>query len=384
MQLAIALLIATVPAQAAPEMGPPAEPVVASLTVEPSDRLRIEVDYLYWFLQRMRVPPLLTTSPPASAGVLGTPGTEELYGDGRLRSRHDRYVGVRFDVDYWLSDERTFGLNVSGFFLERDSSNFTVKWHSVPVLARPYIDANDGSAKAYVVAGPSPGIGDLSGAFNAYSRVELFGQDANLLFGLVRGDHCTLDVLAGARFLQIRERLDLTGVSKVLPDESVLTSATDHFHTFNKFYGAQAGLIGAYHWGRWSVEGKVALAIGGDDQEIRNYGDRIYQTPQLRQTANYGVYVLPSNRGNFDRGDFDFVTETTINVGCDLTRHIRTRVGYTLLTWLNPVRPGDQIGPLNLGQVAAGGPTGPAKPTVPFREDFFWAQGLNVGLELRW
>jgi hypothetical protein len=60
------------------------------------------------------------------------------------------------------------------------------------------------------------------------------------------------------------------------------------------------------------------------------------------------------------------------------------RVGYNLITWLNPVRPGDQIAPVNLAEVAPGAPPFTGKPSVPFREDFFWAQGVNAGVELRW
>jgi hypothetical protein len=371
------------------------EPVIAdpgpagSYPIESSpgpadERFRIDVDYLYWFLERLRVPALLTTGTPESGGVPGEPGTQTLYGDDGLESRHDRYVGVRFDVDYWLNDARTLGLNVSGFFLERDSSNYTVNWGTVPLLALPYVDAATGSQKAYIIAGPSPGVGDLTGGFNAYSRIELFGQDASFLYGLARGETWKIDALAGLRFLQMRERLDLTSVSKVLPDESILLSATDHFDTFDKFFGVQTGLTGEAHYGRWFVEGKVALAIGGDDQEIRTYGNRIYQTPTEEITTDYGVLVLPSNRGTFERGAFDFVTEVGFNVGCDLTQHIRVRVGYSLLTWLNPVRPGDQIAPINLAQVAPGAPPFTGTPSVPFREDFFWAQGVNAGLELRW
>jgi hypothetical protein len=352
--------------------------------VPPDDRLRVDVDFLYWFLERMRVPALLTAGTPQSGGVPGVPGTETLYGDGRLDSRHGRFVGVRFDVDGWFDAERTLGLDVSAFFLERDSSNVTVPWGADPVLARPYVDAADGRPKAFVVAGPSPGVGDLAGSFNAYSRIELFGQDASVLFGLARGEAWSVDALAGARFLQMRERLDLTGVSRVLPDEAVLLGATDHFHTFDKFFGAQLGLRGEARCGRWFAEGKLALAVGGDDQQVRTYGDRTYPAPGLRQTTDYGVYVLPGNRGSFERGEFDFVTEVRLDVGRDLTRHARVRVGYTLLTWLNPVRPGDQIGPVDLAQVAPGAPPFSGKPSVPFREDFFWAQGLNAGLEFRW
>jgi hypothetical protein len=369
-------------APAAPTL-PEGEPVEVC-TPAPQERLRIDVDFLYWFLERLRVPALLTTGTPESGGALGASGTETLYGDDRLESRHDRYVGVRFGLDYWFDDTRTWGLNASAFFLERDSSNFTVKWNTISVLARPYVDAGDGSEKAYVIAGPSPGVGDLTGAFNAYSRIELFGQDANVLYGLGAGPNWTLDALTGVRFLQMRERLDLTGVSKILPDESIMLSATDHFDTFDKYFGVQAGLRGEVRRGRWYAEGKIALSIGGDDQEIRTYGNRIYQTPQEKLTSAYGVLVLPSNRGSFERGEFDFVTEVGFNVGGELTQHIRVRVGYSLLTWLNPVRPGDQITPINLAQVAPGAPPFAGQPSVPFREDFFWAQGANAGLEFRW
>jgi Putative beta barrel porin-7 (BBP7) len=383
--LLAALMAGPAGAQEQAIVPPLAEPLPIEGNPPPADeKLRIDVDYLYWFLERLRVPALLTTGTPQSGGVPGASGTETLYGDDSLESRHNRYVGVRFDIDYWLDDTHSWGLNVSAFFLERDSSNYTVPWNSVPLLARPYVDATTGTEKAYILAGPSPGVGNLTGAFNAYSRIELFGQDGNVLYGLARGESWSLDALFGLRFLQMRERLDLTGVSKVLPDESILISATDHFDTFDKFFGAQTGLRGELRRGRWFLEGKVALSIGGDDQEIRTYGNRIYQTPQEKLTENYGVYVLPSNRGTFERGAFDFVTEVGLNIGCELTQHIRVRVGYSLLTWLNPVRPGDQIGPINLAEVAPGAPAFTGQPSVPFREEFFWAQGVNAGLELRW
>jgi hypothetical protein len=51
---------------------------------------------------------------------------------------------------------------------------------------------------------------------------------------------------------------------------------------------------------------------------------------------------------------------------------------------MQPVRPGDQIQPVNLSQVAPGGLVGPLAPTIPFRTDSMWAHGAHAGLELRW
>jgi hypothetical protein len=332
----------------------------------------------------MHVPALLTTGPTGSAAVLGDPDTAVLYGDDRLRSRHDdRFVGVQIRGDWWLDDDQSFGINGSAFFLERDSSNKTFQYHTITPLARPYTDATNGTQQTLIVAGVVPGLGELSGGFNAYSRIELFGQDCNAVFALF-DDGFRLNGLLGARFLQMRERLDLTGTSRLLPVENILFGVTDHIHTFDKFFGLQTGLAGEWRLGAFSVAGKATVALGADAQEIQNKGDRLYQTPFQRVTQPYGLYVLPSNSGSFQRGDFDVVTEVSLTLGWDLTSWLTVRAGYSLLTWNNPVRPGDQVQPVNLTQVSPAGLTGPAFPGVPFKTDFFYAHGGHAGLELRW
>src|SRR5262249_46204692 len=105
----------------------------------------------------------------------------------------------------------------------------------------------------------------------------------------------------------------------------------------------------------------------------------------VRQQMDYGLYILPSNRGNFERAAFDLVGEAKLTVGWDVTSWLAVQVGYSFLYWMQPVRPGDQIQPINLAQVAPGGPVGPAVPAgVPFRSDCMWAHGFNVGAEVRW
>src|SRR5436305_924135 len=95
----------------------------AQEAIEDADRSHLRVDYLYWYLRRLNVPPLLTAGPAGSSGILGDEDTVVLRG-GRLESRHDRYIGVRALADRWLDDERTLGVQADGFFLERDSTHF--------------------------------------------------------------------------------------------------------------------------------------------------------------------------------------------------------------------------------------------------------------------
>ena len=241
-----------------------------------------------------------------------------------------------------------------------------------------------GAAKSYIVAGASPN-GDLVGGINVYSRIELFGQDADAMWLFVREENWNLAALVGGRFLQMRERLDLTATSRVLPDQSVLIGLTDHFHTFDKFFGIQTGLAAeARLFDRLSVSARGTVALGVDDQIIRIQGDRVFHTPLARTTQDFGLFALPSNRGSHERGAFDTVWDTSFSLSYEMTRHLTLRGGYSLLVWNNPVRPGDQITPVNLSQVAPGGLVGPAEPHVPWKSDLFWAHGANIGLELRW
>ncbi|HEX3314166.1 MAG TPA: BBP7 family outer membrane beta-barrel protein [Gemmataceae bacterium] len=351
----------------------------------PAPRLEAEADYLYWFIRSMRTPPLLTTGPAGGFAVLGQPGTQIVYGDDRLESRHDdRYVGVRFGFDWWFDEERTFALHGSAFFLERDSSNFTIPWQSAVTLARPFVDAATNTNQTLIVAG-STGLGPLTGSINIYSRTELFGQDLGGLAILSRGDGWSIAGILGTKFLQMRERLDITDTSRILPDQTTLLGATDHFHTFDKFYGGQLGLVGEFRaTDRLKIRLQGTIALGADDQGIRTYGDQIFQTPLVRDVKNYGLYVLPSNTGDFERGDFDTVSEASVSFVWDVSRHITMHLGYSLLVWGTPVRPGDQITPINLSQVSPGGLVGPRTPQIPWKTDLLLVHGANVGLEFHW
>ena len=355
------------------------DPPVAAPSVE------VSADYLYWFIRNTAVPPLLTTGPANSTATIGQPGTQIAYGDDRLQSRHDdRYIGLRFVLDWWLDDARTVALHGSAFFLERDSSNFTVPWQT-GTLARPYVDAATGAYGSAVVAGPAPGIGQLTGSVNIYSRIELFGQDLGGLAILGRGDGWQVGGILGTKFLQMRERLDITATSRLLPDQTTLFGTTDHFHTFDHYYGAQTGLVGEFRaTDRLTLRLQGTVGLGVDDQEIRTYGNQVFQTPLLRTTKNYGLYVLPSNTGNFERADFDTVSEASLSLAWNVTGRITLHLGYSLLVWANPVRPGDQITPINLSQVAPGGLVGPAQPQIPWKTDLLLVHGANAGLEFRW
>jgi Putative beta barrel porin-7 (BBP7) len=369
----------------------PSEPTVVSKVQAPPMRLYGQLEYVLWWLREGRVPPLLTTSSPTSAGRLGEPDTRVLYGDDRLETRHgDRFNGARFTVGWWLNDGQDLAIEADGFFLERDSTYFKAVSAGEMLLARPYFDAQTGASLSKIIAGPDPAPGrvfsDLarSGGFVGYSRVELFGQQLNLILPLWQDATCRVDLLGGARFLQMRDRLDLTAAGHEGSNQVDEFGLTDHFRVDDRFYGGQLGLRGEAKLGSWFVNLRGTAALGGTEQVVRAFGETIFQTPLLRTVQPYGLAVLPSNTGHFTRTDLDAVFEVGANVGYQFGPHFRVFAGYTFLYWNNPIRAGDQVDlSVNASQLR-GGQGGPARPSIPFHEDPFWAQGLNAGLEFRW
>jgi hypothetical protein len=349
-----------------------------------ADRLDIDVEYLLWWLREGRVPPLLTTNSAASAGILGRPDTRVLYGDSRLQTRHgDQFNGTRVGLGYWLDEGRTIGVEGSAFFLERDSTYFKAVSDGSQVLARPYVNALDGSQASEIISGAGP-LGPRNGGFVGYSRVELFGEEINAKAVVCSGDAGRLELLAGAHFLQMRDRVDLTATGHLLADPSTLLGLTDHFRVEDRFWGGQVGLRGEWARGPWQLSVTGEAAPGVTDTTVRAFGDRTFQTPAVKVVTPYGLAVGPSNAGRFGHTEFDVVTQVVVNAGYQLTRRVCVFTGYTCLYWADPLRAGDQIDLFVNPSLTTSSPHGPSRPAIPFRSDGFWAQGWNVGLRLIW
>src|SRR4051794_22901103 len=77
-------------------------PFASSTEEGAADRLSLHADYLYWWLRRLRTPPLLAAGPDGSSALLGDSNTLVLCGGDRITSRHERYVGIRAGAAYWL------------------------------------------------------------------------------------------------------------------------------------------------------------------------------------------------------------------------------------------------------------------------------------------
>src|SRR5262249_33467055 len=190
-------------------------------------------------------------------GALGQPHTEvqHLGGLGLGNPK----AGGRFTLGTWVGWDQPVGAETSYFFLGERSSRFLIGSGGLPVLARPFFDANPQSnlfnrETASLVAGP--GVASGSVAFAQSSQV--WGIEANMLGSIFYGDNVRLTMLLGYRYLDLKEDLtiDQTTVlgSGAGPLAGFRTSSLDSFGTQNQFSGGQVGLTaecGSDPVGRW-------------------------------------------------------------------------------------------------------------------------------------
>ncbi|MFL5339851.1 MAG: BBP7 family outer membrane beta-barrel protein [Gemmataceae bacterium] len=364
------------------------------------ERVWVSAEYLGWWLRGANLPPLVTTGPallpPACAGAL-VPGTTVLLGGGEQNARF--FNGGRFAAGAWLGER--WGVEGSYLFLGPNSSNFfasSTGAAGTAVLARPFTMSN-GVPCAELVALPAgvfpTVLGGEAGSIAVTDRTFFQGAELNLVRRIGCPDRpFRLELLAGFRYLQLREQLTI--VENVAVGASTTAFAntgivvTDQFGTDNKFYGGQVGIRGEYQFDRFFVNAAGKLALGDTHETVMINGSTQFTPPAGAPfTVPGGLLALTTNSGNFSRDRFSFVNEVNVNVGYKVTPHIRVMAGYTFLYWSRVVRPGDQIDsvvnpffvPTNLDVTAV--PT-PARPALTFHERSFWAQGLSVGAELRY
>jgi hypothetical protein len=337
-----------------------------------------EAELLVWWLRNGRIPPMLTTGPAASQGILDRPGVVVVYGNEKLDV--NRHLGGRFTLTGWLDDDHSLGFQARGFVIERNSRTFKLSSDGSLLLARPYFDVATGTHASQVIAGPAPGVGDLSGSFYGFTKNELFGEQASLVLP-IGNENLTLNLLAGGYFLQMRERLEFTSASKLLPDEAVIFGTTDKSKIYNRFYGGHLGVQGELWHDSWFLGFQGHCAFGLTTHRVNVFGDNVFATPFGRDWGPVGLLVQPSNSGKCDNSTLDVVYEFNVRAGCQLTSWLRVHVGYTLIYWTNPIRAGDQVD-LSIDRNQGSG--GAARPRVPFADDWLFATGGSVGIELSW
>jgi hypothetical protein len=358
-------------------------------------------EFLLWWLKPDQVPPLVTAGNPnllnpadptslAGRGILGQPGTTLLFGnENRVRDPH---AGLRFALGFWCDCEQDHGFEVEGFVLFNNQKSFAANSNDFPVLARPVQVANMGNVEGVELVA-LPGV--TRGIVTVRAPSEMWGITPDFRCKLCCGCDSRIDLLAGFRYTELNEALSVTedvigSPAAPAPLTNQQAHLVDSFSTRNQFYGAEIGLAGERRWGPWSLDWRGKLAIGDNHQTVLINGTTVLTdlgTGQVR-TFQGGLLALSTNIGRFERDRFSVIPELNLNVGYDVTEHIRLSMGYTFLYWSDVVRPGDQIDRVvdftkvpSFQPLPAGFPAAPQnRPAVLFRENDFYAHGLNFSV----
>ena len=355
--------------------------------------------YLFWNIRDDHPPALVTTSPQASRGVLGAPGTVVLFGN---TLDHEEFSGGRLTAGLWLDACKCYGLEGSFFFLAERTARFSQFSPGNPLLARPIFNTATGMEGAELVAATGvviPGTTlttTLAGRITVTAPSEMWGAELNGLVNLERGPHWQLNLLGGFRYLRLREQLNIREDLVATLDTTGAVLGTDLiedlFATRNDFYGGQIGLRSEWAWKKWRLDltGKVAV---GDTHEVVDINFVRVNSAPFPGFIPSGLLAAPTNAGHFTRDRFSFVPQAGINFGYQFTEHWRAFVGYDFLYWSKVARPGNEIDRVvNPAQVAGNGlggpgtgfPAGPARPAFTFRDSAFWAYGASAGIEFRY
>lgn len=362
-------------------------------------------EYLLWWIKGAPVPPLATLVTPANAaaavaagqapGAIGSIGTQVL---NSSTLDFEPFSGGRATVGMWLNDDHSLGAELSGFLLQRRSASFAFSDNVAAVPGGPILSVPFVNPLAVPPAETATGFG-LPGLSNgqafATSSLRLWGAEGDGLLNVIDNDSFRLSLLAGGRYLDLSEDLNI-GFNAFVPRIGDFTnfsvSRQDRFSTRNQFYGGQLGLRGVVQAGAFyaSLTGKVAL---GDMHESVNANGQttIVQPAPLfvgvpAGTTSFpgGFFAQPSNIGRRTRDVFSVIPETTLQVGVNLGNNMSAFVGYDFLFISNVVRPGEQIDrSINLSQQFGAPLVGPAAPLPRFTNSDFWAHGITAGFTLR-
>jgi hypothetical protein len=359
----------------------------------------VSAEVLLWWTKSTQVPALVTTSSPQFNGIPGTGDTQVLLGGTFDETYH---VGGRIGFGWWFGNSDCRGVDARLFWMGPTSTEFTATTPPYAILARPFFNVNPATGPA-VGFGPTAevvgGPGVATGGIAAVMDTSVWGAEVNYRRFLC-GDACArVDLLLGYRYFGLTDTLTITEVFNRVPgspDVGVPAQSgvvTDRFRTENHFHGGQIGLAGEWRRGRWYLDTRASVALGSVAQTAEITGSQTLAFPNgTTAVVPGGLLAVPgANIGRWDQHKFAVVPEVGVNIGYQVTSHLRMFVGYNFLYLSTAVRPGGAINPrIDAARVPNFLPPGTAPlPGLPHPQPQlsttgFFIQGISFGLSYRW
>lgn len=359
-------------------------PVVAAQ----SPRLWAEVDYLLWWMKPVCEPPATVTvgSPTdAKPGAIGQPGTIRVMGGTRYE--FPVASGVRPTVGIWFDDDRACGVFASGIILPTVHNTRT--FATTPAGPNAYLPYETPTGSKEAIPFAIPGL--INGSSSETGSSGLWGAEINAIsqWRLVSQSiwQGRVGAMLGARYMQLDDGVHLQNTQTLLVAPFSTASSENRVETKNQFRGPQFGFLLAAECGRCELEFTQKLAIGSTRMEGIFTGGPLVSGSQLVPGTLPGpLVVLPSNVGTITSERVTLLPELNAKLRVRLRDHVRLTLGYNFIYWNRIFCPGDLMNKqVNLTQLPEFGPlTGTAEPSRFFARTDYFAQGLELGLQVEY
>ncbi|MBL8824753.1 MAG: BBP7 family outer membrane beta-barrel protein [Planctomycetia bacterium] len=365
------------------------------------------LDFVLFSVTPDKAPALVITGPQNTTSILD--GTV-VYGGSDLPT--DTMLGGRVSMGVWFNRRQSWGMFGSFFTTQdqamhyqagsADGSTFYARpffnTSTVNFNGTPRVPAEDLEQVSQLGTALRPALG---GFVNIDRTSKLRGADLNFRFNLCnnfppcRRTHWNIDGYAGVKYLGFDETLNITENINVLNDFVIDPNTTllqgtqffvqDRFSTQNAFIGGNIGLISEARMGRFFIEMRTGIALGGTQQTVTIGGNTQVTTPNGQTTGllTGGLLAQESNIGTNTRSQFSYVPELGLKLGLQVTDHLRVFAGYEMMYWSNVVRPGQQIDrSVNASQLPQfPGPTsGEVRPLFNYQTSNLWISGFSAGV----
>ena len=351
----------------------------------------VEAELLKGWIRGSSAPPLVSTSastvPRNEAGVLSNATTSSIYGDGLLDTGHR--TGTRFRLQRSLATEGDYGSYFGGMYLANasDPAFFGSDATGLPVLGRPFFNANTQAQDAELVAYPNVLVGQV--AVNTAS--EFYLGELGISRAFLRDEDFDLDLHAGYRYLSFRDGLyvreDLRSIDQggVIPFNTMFV-VQDSFATLNQFHG---GLMGATLKARaknWDYGIITSVSLGGLTRKLRTSGTTDVTIPGLPTNSSAGgLLALPTNIGSYRSTRFAAIPELRLFANRSVTQRLSLNFGYTFLLVPQTWRAAEQVDyTVNESQIGGGNLSGLSRPSFRGASSDMWIQSLSLGFGYNW
>lgn len=333
-----------------------------------------------------RLPPLVTTGPDSdssTAGQLGEPGTEILFGEER--TLNDLRAGGRFTIGAWLDDRECQALVGRYWFAGRESTYFETDQNETPVITRPFFNVTPPSSAQDTLLIAFPALRE-NGRISVSGTSDVMGADISIhqfLYGKFGG---TIDLVYGYQYMRLDEDLSISSTLTNLETGGTVPVGTiidlnDSFEAINEFHGAQVGFASHYRERCWSFNSLIKFGFGSLNRIAKRSGRTSTTVGSDTNVTNQGLLVNSNNSGRTSDRTFGWIPELDVSIGYRITPKLDATFGYHLVAMTDAVRVSGTIDPDLAVNSSTVTPNAPARPTPDMSFETFYIQGIHFGLQ---